>query len=126
MAAYRTDPNDTQGATPGASPDSSGMVFRRLRWENHSRRRYYEAVVQQNLFGGWEVWRAWGGIGSARGGQLVVPSASAQAGLAELDALARRRHRRGYAMARSPQTGAAGCWRRLKFDPLQRIMPTEN
>jgi predicted DNA-binding WGR domain protein len=108
VAAVGTDPKETHGASPGASPDPSGMAFRHLRWENHSRRRYYEAVVQQDLFGGWEVWRAWGGIGSARGGQLVVPSASAQAGLAELDALARRRQRRGYAMARGPQTGAAG------------------
>ncbi len=108
MAVVRTDSHDTQGASLGDWPDPSGMGFRRLRWENPSRRRYYEAVVQQDLFGGWEVWRAWGGIGSARGRQLAVPSDSAQAGLAELDALARRRQRRGYEMVRSPQTGAPG------------------
>jgi len=108
VAAVRTDPKDTQGASPGAAPNPSGTAFRHLRWENHSRRRYYEAVVQQDLFGCWEVWRAWGGIGSARGGQLFVPSASEQAGLTELEALARRRQRRGYAMAGSPQTGAPG------------------
>jgi hypothetical protein len=82
VAAVRTDPKDTQGA----SPDPSGTAFRHLRWK---------------------VWRAGGGIGTASGGQLVGPSASAQAGLAELDALARRRQPRGYAMARSPQTGAS-------------------
>jgi predicted DNA-binding WGR domain protein len=108
VAAVRTDSNDTSSARTGASPDSSGLAFRRMRWENLNRRRYYEAVVQQDLFGGWEVWRTWGGIGSARGGQLVAPSSSAQAGLAELEALAKRRQRGGYAMARSPQTGAAG------------------
>jgi hypothetical protein len=108
VPAVRTDPDDTPAAPTGASPDSSRMAFRRLRRENHSRRRYYEAVVQQDLFGGWEVWRAWGGIGSARGGQLVVPSAAEQAGLAELDALAKRRQCRGYEMARGPETGAAG------------------
>ena len=107
MVAVRTDSDGALSDSPGALPEPSGTRCRRLRWENRSRRRYYEAVVQQDLFGGWEVLRAWGGIGSARGGQLVVPSASEQAGLAELEALDRRRQRRGYALAHSPQTGAA-------------------
>ena len=107
MVTVRTDSSDALGDWPGALPEPSCTKCRRLRWENHCRRRYYEAVIQQDLFGHWEVWRAWGGIGSARGGQLVMPLASEQAGLAELEALDRRRQRRGYALAHSPQTGAA-------------------
>jgi hypothetical protein len=104
VAAVGIDPVDTLGHSPGAG----GAALRRLRWENGSRRRYYEAVVQQDLFGGWEVWRTWGGIGSARGGQLVVPSASEQAGLIELQLLARGRQRRGYALASGTEMASAG------------------
>ncbi|MDM0029819.1 hypothetical protein [Variovorax saccharolyticus] len=37
------------------------------RWENPAERRYYQATVQQNLFGDCELVRIWGGIDSARG-----------------------------------------------------------
>ncbi len=98
MTFVRNAPIEVQG-----SPSASGSAAcRRLRWESRSRRRYYEAVVQQDLFGGWEVWRTWGGLGSARGGQLVVPSASEQAGLAELQSLATHRLRRGYLIVAGP------------------------
>lgn len=92
MTFVRNAPIKVQGSTSA----SCSAPCRRLRWENRSQRRYYEAVVQQDLFGGWEVWRTWGGLSSARGGQLVVPSASEQAGLAELQSLATHRLRRGY------------------------------
>jgi hypothetical protein len=98
VTLVRSAPSEIEGSSSVAG----GAAFRRLRWENRSRRRYYEAVVQQDLFGEWEVWRTWGGLGSARGGQLVVPSASEQAGLAELQSLATHRLRRGYLLAAGP------------------------
>jgi predicted DNA-binding WGR domain protein len=99
---------NTPSEVHGSSPAAGGAACRRLRWENRSRRRYYQAVVQQDLFGGWEVWRTWGGLGSSRGGQLVVPSASEQAGLAELQTLATYRRRRGYLLVAGPDRGASG------------------
>lgn len=33
-------------------------------------KRYYLCEVQQDLFGSWEVFRAWGGKGSARGNSM--------------------------------------------------------
>jgi predicted DNA-binding WGR domain protein len=65
------------------------------RWENPLTRRYYQAAVQQNLFGDWEVMCIWGGIGSARGRQWVVP-VDQQAADAELARIAARRAQRGY------------------------------
>lgn len=35
------------------------------RWE--SQHRYYQAVIQRNLFGDWELLRIWGRKGSALG-----------------------------------------------------------
>lgn len=65
------------------------------RWENFLTRRYHQAAVQQNLFGDWELMCIWGGIGSARGRQWVVPLGPQAAGaaLARIDV---RRSQRGY------------------------------
>jgi predicted DNA-binding WGR domain protein len=95
------------GEVHGSSPAAGGAACSRLRWETCSRRRDYEAVVRKDLFGGWEVWRTWGGLGSTRGGQLVVPSASEQACLAELQTLAAHRQRRGYLLVAGPDRGAS-------------------
>lgn len=67
-----------------------------LRWENRIRGRYYLVTARRNLWGEWEVWRAWGAIGSRLGGQLSEPAAdeaAARAGVARVAAL---RQRRGY------------------------------
>jgi predicted DNA-binding WGR domain protein len=36
--------------------------------------RYYLCAVQQDLFGSWEVFRAWGGKGSRLGNSLRRPA----------------------------------------------------
>ncbi|NJN00807.1 MAG: WGR domain-containing protein [Aquincola sp.] len=83
-------------STPGclSTPPPSASI--RVRWENHHQRRFYEAFVQRDLFGGWELWKVWGGLGSARGGQQVLPAGDEQSGLAALAQLCRHRERRGY------------------------------
>jgi hypothetical protein len=58
--------------------------------------RYYLGLVQQDLFGNWELLKIWGAKGSARGGHQCMPVADRPSGLAALDALARRRAARGY------------------------------
>jgi hypothetical protein len=64
------------------------------RWETST--RYYLALVQQDLFGSWELLRMWGGKGSSRGGALCEPAADELHALSLLDDTARRRERRGY------------------------------
>lgn len=64
------------------------------RWETAT--RYYLALVQQDLFGEWELVRMWGGKGSRHGGGLCEPAADQGQALQLLDDTARRRERRGY------------------------------
>lgn len=66
------------------------------RWEHVKAGRYYQALVQQNLFGEWEILRIWGGIGSARGARQCVPLPSQAAALRALADTAKRRAQRGY------------------------------
>lgn len=64
------------------------------RWETSE--RYYIAVVQQNLFGDWELMRIWGGKGSARGSMLCQPATNQAEALDHLSAVAQMRQRHGY------------------------------
>ena len=64
------------------------------RWETAT--RYYLALVQENLFGDWELVRMWGGKGSRHGGGMCEPAANQMQALQLLDDTARRRERRGY------------------------------
>lgn len=64
------------------------------RWETSE--RYYIAVVQQNLFGDWELMRVWGGKGSARGSMLCQPATNRAEALEHLCAVAQVRERHGY------------------------------
>lgn len=66
------------------------------RWENHSLRRYYQAVLQQNLFGELELMRMWGSLDHAHGGTLCEPVASVADGERALFEVAKRREKRGY------------------------------
>lgn len=66
------------------------------RWENRATGRYYLATVRRNLWGDWEVWRAWGAIGSSLGGQLSEPADSEAAARARVARVAARRQLRGY------------------------------
>jgi predicted DNA-binding WGR domain protein len=98
-------------ASPAGCPSTPPAAASiRVRWENRHRRRYYEAVVQRDLFGGWELWRVWGGLGSARGGQHVLHAADERSGLAALAQLARQRERRGYVQVAGcgPSPSSAG------------------
>jgi len=61
--------------------------------------RYYQLFVQRNLFGQWELVRAWGGRNSRLGRHLVDPATSRDDALAMLATESRRRQRRGYSLA---------------------------
>lgn len=70
------------------------QAWRAQRWETPT--RYYQAHVQQDLWGGWEVVRVWGGRGSTRGGVRCLSYASWEAACAALADIAARRRKRGY------------------------------
>lgn len=74
------------------------------RWETPE--RYYTLVVQRNLFGEWELVRAWGGRGVRLGAVRVDPAADFGEAAAMMAAEAERRKRRGYRAAAltSPST----------------------
>jgi len=72
-----------------------------LRWENRTSGRYYLAMARRNLWGEWEVWRLWGGLGSQRGGERSDPAAHEQAALDALACVAKRRAQRGYQLRTS-------------------------
>lgn len=68
--------------------------WRALRWETSS--RYYEARVQQDLWGEWQVVRTWGGKRSRRGGMKAEVCASREEACARITAVAQHRRQRGY------------------------------
>jgi predicted DNA-binding WGR domain protein len=64
------------------------------RWETAT--RYYMAWMQRNLWGEWEIVRAWGGKDSARGRVRFDIVADTTQGQRLLLRLERERQRRGY------------------------------
>lgn len=64
------------------------------RWEKAT--RYYEAHVQQDLWGEWLVVRTWGGKGSRRGGIKAELCATRKEACARFERIAQLRQRRGY------------------------------
>ena len=66
------------------------------RWINPEKARYYRVVLEQDLFGVWNLIACWGGLHSHRGGMRVTALASLDAGVAALDGIANRRRQRGY------------------------------
>jgi predicted DNA-binding WGR domain protein len=67
-----------------------------LRWENPSAGRYYQAMLQRNLFGELEMLRVWGRIGQAQGQQRWMPINGPDAGAKALAKIAAHRAKRGY------------------------------
>lgn len=96
----------------GPAPISAQAALHQ-RWETPI--RYYTLVVQRNLFGDWELVRAWGGRGTRLGAMRVDPAASFDEASSLMDAETRRRERRGYrptGLVPSPQaTGHVGTQR---------------
>lgn len=65
-------------------------------WVNRGLGRYYIAVVTEDLFGGWNLQRFWGGCDSRRGGQLSQHLDDPEAIEKQLHLIDRRRRQRGY------------------------------
>ncbi len=67
-----------------------------LSWINPEKARYYQVHLVRDLFGDWTLRKVWGGIGSRRGRMHSTGVASFEEGIAQVQAIARRRVQRGY------------------------------
>jgi len=65
------------------------------RWEKNT--RYYQAILQTDLFG-WVVIKRWGGIGKSNGQQHTTPYPNYQAAQLEFHHVALKRKKRGYTL----------------------------
>ena len=75
-----------------------GIGERRARWEKGT--RFYEALVERDLFGDWVLTLVWGRCGGALGRVQHRPQPSATAARDAVETVARRRARRGYTRIR--------------------------
>jgi hypothetical protein len=68
------------------------------RWEckDSKRRRYYVVHLRQDLWGGWELHKMWGGLGTRLGGGRIVPLTAAHEAASLLTQCHRRRLSHGY------------------------------
>lgn len=71
-----------------------------LRWETPH--RFYLAMVQQDLFGEWEVLRCWGAKGSRLGNHMREPAYSKDHAHALLQRVVEQRFARGYTEVERP------------------------
>ena len=72
-----------------------GIGEQRARWEKGT--RFYEALVERDLFGDWVLTLVWGRRGSALGRVQHRVQPSVAVAHDALQTVARRRQRRGYA-----------------------------
>lgn len=85
-----------------------------LRWENSQKKRYYEVRLLQNLFGEWELFCVWGGVGTNLGNAKSMPIVSREDAYGQIDQIAARRKQHRYLLVEtnpdiSPlETRAAG------------------
>lgn len=73
--------------------------WQRLRWEKDT--RYYEAILQQDLWGTWVVTRVWGRRGERLGQVRDQAFKSYEDAAKELEAVGVRRGKRGYSISGS-------------------------
>jgi predicted DNA-binding WGR domain protein len=71
-----------------------GIGEQRARWEKGT--RFYEALVERDLFGDWVLTLVWGRRGTALGRVQHRPHPSVTAAHDALQTVVRRRQRRGY------------------------------
>lgn len=69
-------------------------IFRR--WENHSLGKYYLAYIARDLFGIWNVVKAWGMMGQSTGGLRSIPCRSQEEAVDLFMITHRKRLHRGY------------------------------
>lgn len=76
------------------------------RWVNPETGRYYQADLVEDLFGGWSVVTAWGGLGSRLGQMRRAWVETREQAETQLEAIAKRRRARGYQPVEAPNRPA--------------------
>ena len=66
------------------------------RWIQAEKARYYQALLVKDLFDEWILIKAWGALGSKRGGMCSTYVPSYAAGLERIGEIDKRRKRHGY------------------------------
>ena len=74
-------------------------AWRHLRW--HKDMRYYEAILEQDLWGNWVFTRRLGRRGFRSGQSMVMPCESYEQGLKLLEVVIERRGKRGYMIVKT-------------------------
>ena len=67
-----------------------------LRYEHAGNHRYYDVLLQQDLFGDWSVMRVYGGKHNNRGGYKIESFDKLSEAEEKVAEIAKRRHKRGY------------------------------
>lgn len=80
----------------------------RYHWQTD--RRYYVAEIKQDLFGTWLCQCLWGALNSHRGSSKTFMADDYPAALAQLEAIAKRWHRRGYVLQSSTEKLKRSCY----------------
>ena len=65
-------------------------------WINLDNRRYYNALLQPDLFGEWSLMRNWGSLDNARGQVRIETVSGPQTGLRKITDIHMRRLAHGY------------------------------
>lgn len=75
---------------------SKYKIGKHYRWEHVPLRRYYLAVIQQNLFMQWEVVRVWGHKDSSLGRVVVEPCETINDAFKVMELIKKKRRQRSY------------------------------
>lgn len=69
-----------------------------VRWENHTSKRYYMIMIEQDIFDQWVLIRVWGGIQKKLGGMKVSVLENKDQGIEMIKNISIRRKKRGYSI----------------------------
>lgn len=67
------------------------------RWEKNDSDRYYQVMIQKNLFLQWEVVKAWGKKNTSFGQVRIEPCETIEQAKSVVASIAKKRRQRGYA-----------------------------
>ncbi|MEN8131700.1 MAG: WGR domain-containing protein [Pseudomonadota bacterium] len=70
-------------------------------WVNPKNRRYYNALLQPDLFGRWSLMRNWGSLDNGRGQVRIETVSGPASGQRKMDAIHKRRIAHGYRPVRN-------------------------
>ncbi len=69
----------------------------KCRWEKSDSNRYYQVMVQKNLFLKWEVVKSWGKKNTSFGQVRIEPCETIEQAKSVVASIAKKRRQRGYA-----------------------------